>query len=146
MGGIRGMIMSQAKEIFQLVIGAIVLLVAPTLLLSVTGNDTMAAVVGSVTVMLVVGGGVAVAYHAGGRQTKEAMQNGADLAMRSQDFKSRWDVQETAMMARLFQEGARIGARSLGSGGGDMPALPLPSQSTEWMPALSVFEDSAGRD
>ena len=47
---------------------------------------------------------------------------------------------------KLMQEGARIG-RQAATGPGDLPALPLPSQGLDWMPAPTAFDVvDAGED
>lgn len=115
-------------------------LFVPTLVFVAKGNDVGAAVTATLTVGIVVVATHTLAFAAGAWYTKGAMAMGAGIALKAQDTNDRWDERKSATMGKLFSEGARIGRMS--AGGDAPPALPLPSQGMDWLPALSVFQAS----
>lgn len=68
------------------------------------------------------------------RNTIETLQLGADIALKAQHINDTWDAKKTKALADVMREGARMGRNNIGVE--PLPALPLPSQSDDWLPDM----------
>lgn len=50
-----------------------------------------------------------------------------------------WDAKKTVAYTTLVKEGIRLGASNAPRPGGDLPALPPPSQAGGWLPPLEAI-------
>lgn len=116
----------------------IVLMFAPAVIFAIKGDRVGFAISVTVIAMLFLGLLVMGAVAVGASYTKSTMKEGAQIALASQDFNDRWDVQKFKSATTLMVEGARI-AKSLQQP--DIPALPMPSQGLDWLPRVSLLED-----
>ena len=134
------------KKALAALLGLFLLLFGPTLFFLADGNEVAAAVTGTLTVGTLFAITHVLAFASGAWFTKSTMVMGASVALKAQDSNDRWDERKTAAFGKLMQEGARIG-RQAATGPGDLPALPLPSQGLDWMPAPTAFDVvDAGED
>lgn len=70
-------------------------------------------------------------------QTIATIQKGASIALEAQHINDAWDTKKTQVLGSVLRDGVRI-ARSLPDN--DLPALPMPSQSQDWLPSLTSLE------
>lgn len=82
--------------------------------------------------------------------TARTMERGAGIALRAQQANDAWDAhkttsltQLTTAMIQLMRESMKVGR--LDSSRSGPPTLPLPSQETDWLPALSSFNTPLNR-
>jgi hypothetical protein len=78
------------------------------------------------------------AFFMGVMWNRQAMRDGADIALKAQQINDAWDTRKTAALGALMREGAKIG-RQVIIGRANPPALPMPDQGGDWLPDLVEF-------
>ena len=121
-----------------IVLGLLTFLIVGTgIVLIEIGNQIFGGIVLGVMVGLVLLLIILITAYLTRRQTIATLREGANIVLNSQHINDTWDARKTQTLASVLKDGARL-ARTFP--GNDLPALPLPSQSQDWLPSLQDMQ------
>lgn len=124
--------------------GIICLTIVGVMILWLAQYPVATAVVVTLIVGLILLLVIALVWSAASWWTARTMERGAGIVLRAQQANDAWDARKTSSLTQLttaliqlMRESIKMGR--LDSSSSRPPALPLPSQETGWLPALSSF-------
>jgi hypothetical protein len=128
------------RQLLKVLVVASLVATLVTVGLALADLLVLAAVIGTGTAALYLLVIVVAASVISSHRTVRIMKEGAAIALQAQEFNDKWDTQKAKVFGQVFQQGARsvqaLPANSRALPGS--PPLPLPSQDTSWMPALTA--------